>query len=204
MTEIKGFIHRSVPAFLPDILMSGKLSSPVARGQKTPSWYDGSYVYLTPVNTTEAFRDTHGVYFHFDATTLMRDYPKFFINNGNSYGPLSGKGTPGKECGCKWTYNTLAELDGECVKHTLHDMETVLKYDMSKCDGGPEIGFPLEITLLPYLKKITISKKNFESIKSKIPTEYASFIETFESTAGGKRKTKRRRQTKTRRNNKSY
>lgn len=188
MGEIQTFLHKTFPGFLPLIFASNKLSSPVSRGEKSPSWYDGSYVYLTPQNNKNIYKEKGAAILHFDAKSLIRDYPKFFINNGNSFGPLNGRGVAGKDCGCKWTYNTIVELDGPCVKHSLEEIESVLKYDMSKCDGGPEIGFPGEIDLLPYLTKITMPQKQFVDIKSKIPEKYLQYIETFTHLAGGTRK----------------
>jgi hypothetical protein len=184
MTEIQTLIHKTIPRFLSSILERESLFSPIKRGEKPAKWYDSSYVYLTPQNNTNTIKENKSVYFHFDAKSMMRDYDKFFINNGNSFGPLDGKGNP-SNCGCKWTYNTITPIDAPCAKKTLDEIESVLQYDMTKCDGGPEIGFPEEVKLLPYLRKITISSKDFETIKGTIPEKFLPYFEVF-STGGRK------------------
>jgi hypothetical protein len=200
MSKIKFLVHRTISKFLPSILESEKLLSPKALGMKSPSWYDGTHVYLTPQTDAITIDESSGVFLYFDAEKVMENHPKFFINNGNSFGPLDGSGDPG-HCDCRWTYNNISDITGPCVKHTLEEIENVLTYDMKKCDGGPEIGFPYQVDLLPSLHKIKISKKEFEQIKNKIPEKFLPYVQVM-STGGKKLKkttTLRRRSYRRRR-----
>jgi hypothetical protein len=195
--EIVMLQHLTTTSNLLKILASGKLLSPQKLGLKPPIWNKdyGTYVFLTPSTTTEFRRSKDDTILHLDAKGLMAKYPRFFINNGNSFRPLNGQMKPytrkNGDCGCNWTYNTLTSVEGPCVKKTLKEIESVLQYDMNVCDGGPEIGFPDEIEILEFLKGITLSKSDYESLKDKVPTEILPLL--LPNTNGGKRRKRKTR-----------
>lgn len=197
---VVAFLHDTTSTNLVKILESGKLKSIEAQGQTLKYKSNASkYVFMTPADgkgiSVPRFGYS-GAILHFNPESLLKAYPRFFINNGNMFGPLDGE-MEGKTCGCHWTYNTMTQLDGACVKHSLKDILDVLQYDFDDCDGGPEIGFENEVDLLPHLMYITMSPKDFETIKSKIPPDYLPYIKVK---SGGKRKTQR----KPRKMSKSY
>lgn len=194
--EILMLHHATLPSFLPKILASGKLLSHQSLGLAPPTWDPdyGKYVFLTPWNTTEFRRTKRDAILHLDAKGVMAKYPKFFINNGNRFRPNTGQKNPytpiNGDCGCEWTYNTLTPVEGPCVKKTLKEIESVLRYDMDDCDGGPEIGFPDEIEILPFLTGITLPSAEFEALKDKVPPALVSLL--LPNPKGGRRRTTRR------------
>ena len=194
--EIVMLHHATSPSFLPNILASGKLLSRERLGLAPDIYHPGNekYVFLTPWNTTELHRGKRDAILHLDAKGVMAKYPKFFINNGNRFGPNNGQKNPytqkNGDCGCEWTYNTISNVEGPCVKKTLKEIESVLQYTINDCDGGPEIGFPDEVEILEFLKGITLSKSQYEKIKDKLPKEVLPLI--VNNTSGGKRRKTRK------------
>lgn len=186
--RIRSFQHATTEDGLLAILESGVLKSAKSMGKQSSAEGEGnSFVYLTPWDSeTPVSRD---IVLHF-APSLLETYPKFFINAGNAFG--EGEGTPsGKTCKkCDWTYNTLRDIKGACVKPTLQEMEEVLVFDMDHCDGGPEVGIPGEVALRPHLTKITMSSAVYERIKERIPDEYADKVV---AQRGGRKHRKTRR-----------
>ena len=199
--EIVMLHHATSASNLPKILASGKLLSHQKLGFEPPSWNKdyGAYVFFTPWNSSDLRKSKHDAILHLDAKGVMAKYPKFFINNGNRFGPNNGQKNPytpkNGDCGCEWTYNTMRNVEGPCVKKTLKEIESVLQYDINDCDGGPEIGFPDEVEILEFLKGITLSKSQYEKIKDKLPKEALPLI--VNNTSGGKRrKTRKARRTR--------
>lgn len=190
--------HSTSVSTLPAILRDGKLSSRASRIHTTNK--AAQYVYLTP-SPEQPSESKHDVILCFNAESLMAEYPKFFINNMNAFGPLDGK-KPAKEseCGCFWTYNTMTDLEGPCVAKSYDEIVKHLTHDINNCDGGPEIGFPGEIHLRPHLTRILIPKNKYESIANDIPKGYEDVI----IKPGGSRrrtiKTRKTRKTKTEQN----
>jgi hypothetical protein len=192
---IKAFQHATDSSSLVPILKSGKITSPIARGEKPSPYYDSRFVYFTPADgvgiQVPRFERRRTVVFHFNPESLLAAYPKHFINGGNAYGPSDGsKGTSQKCSKCDFTYNTITPLSGECVKHSLEEIASVLKYSLDTCDGGPELGIESSVDILPHLMYITISPEDLTTYKADIPAEFLPYMKL---PTGGKRRVRRTR-----------
>jgi hypothetical protein len=190
---IKAIQHATDSSFLVPILKSGKITSPVARGEKPNSYYDSRFVYFTPADGVgipiPRFEPRRSVVFHFKPDSLLAAYPKYFINGGNAAGPGDGSKGMRKTCSrCDFTYNTITPLSGECVKHSLEEIASVLKYSLDACDGGPELGIEGSVDILPHLMYITISAEDLKTYKADIPAEYVPYMKV---PTGGKRRTRK-------------
>lgn len=187
--RIRSFQHDTTEQGLIAILESGSLKSASVLGRTSSAEGEGkSFVYLTPWDSEEPHTKS-GILLHFSPSLL--ESTKFFLNAGNAFG--EGEGTPsGKSCKkCDWTYNTLRQIEGACVKTSLQEMEDVLVFDMGHCDGGPEVGIPGEIPLRPHLTKITMPPAVYERIKQRIPAEYVGDIQVMKGGRRPRRKTRR-------------
>ena len=178
--RIKGFLHQTSASFLVSVLKSGKLKSAALLGQPKRDYYDGTFVYLTPVDGEGIpipFTDVgkNGAAFQFKPS-LLEAYPKVFINTSQSGGPSDGQFNDRNTCRCKSTYNTISAIEGPCVKKTLEEIDAVLRFDMEYCDSGPEIGIPDEVEILPHLMNIAIHPETYQKLKDQIPPEYIPYI----------------------------
>lgn len=196
--KIKAFQHATDSSFMIPILKSGKITSPIARGEKPSFYHDSRFVYFTPADgvgiPVPRFATHHSVVFHFNPESLLAAYPKHFINGGNASGPGDGsKGTRPTCSKCDFTYNTITPLSGECVKHSLEEIANVLKYSLDTCDGGPELGIETSVDILPHLMYITISPEDLKTYKAEIPVEYLPYMKV---PTGGKRRAKRTRKSR--------
>lgn len=190
--RIKGFMHQTSPKFAIEMMKSGKIVSGARLGQKS-LYYNNSFVYLTPVDGEGLpipYTDVgkNDVMFQFKPS-LIEAYPKFFINTSQSGGPGDGQVNPSsKTCRCQTTYNTISPVEGPCVKKTFEEIDAALRFDFGYCDGGPEIGIPDEIDILPHLMNITIHPETYQNVKDQIPSEYVPYIVGVGK--GGKRRFK--------------
>lgn len=150
-----------------------------------------NYVFFTPISEefiNEIVKVSYAShYLVLDLKSLLDDYPLYFINTKNNYGPSNGKGygTNGRCSECDYTYHSnafrikLSEIDSIDIKDHILEEETCLKseeeimdiierifpqnnniYDV--CDGGPEIGvYPTDgnsIMIGSYIKNILVNK----------------------------------------------
>jgi hypothetical protein len=158
-------LHTTGIESLLKILESGHLKSAKALGQKGTEGESEEYIYMTITDGGDKipvpyFGHKSNCVLHFDFGKLIKDFPDFFINEGNSFGPLNGENNKRVKgsCVCRKTFNTMNDLSGRpCAKKSLDDILKELVFDFDHCDGGPEIGFKTdEIPLHKYLQYVTM------------------------------------------------
>jgi len=175
-------LHTTGIESLLKILESGHLKSAKALGQKGTEGESEEYIYMT---ITDGGHEIPVPYFghksdcvlHFDFGKLIKDFPDFFINEGNAFGPLNGENNKRTHsCVCKKTFNTMKDLSGRpCAKKSLDDILKELVFDFEHCDGGPEIGFKTdEIPLHKYLQYVTIHHSMYMKHED-IISEYSKY-----------------------------
>jgi hypothetical protein len=174
---IKTLLHATQS--LEAILRSGFLRSASSLGKHGTQGEDPDAVYLTPT-------DNKGIpvphvnpissVIHLDAKKVFEDFPMFFMNETNAFGPLDGSQFRGK-CTCRKTFNnTHKKKTGPCSYHTLEAIESVLVYDLNHCDGGPEVGIYQDIPIQPYLLYVTVHKKEYDALPQDLKTQYAEVL----------------------------
>ncbi len=161
-------LHSTSIEGLIGILQDGHIKSASALGHRGTLGEDNSYIFMTITNGNSElpvpYYSKHGPILHFDFQKLITDFPDYFINEGNSYGPLSGNVHPNlkhtrKKCECRQTFHALGENNMPCSKKSVAEMLDTLEqleaFNYEYCEGGPEIGFhagnegiPLENYLL--------------------------------------------------------
>jgi hypothetical protein len=161
------------------ILRSGFLRSASSLGRKGTHGEDPDAVYLTPTDNKGIpvpHADTMFSVFHLDAKKVFRDFPMFFMNESNAFGPGDGQPYNGK-CTCRKTYNTThKKKSGPCVYDSFEAIANVLVYDLSHCDGGPEVGIYQDIPLQPYLLYVTVHKKDYDALPQDIRAQYGEML----------------------------
>ena len=168
-----------------------------------------NYVFFTPISKefiNEIMKVSYAShYLVFDLESLLNDYPMYFINTKNNYGPSSGKGYgKNNRCTeCDYTYHSnefrkkLDEIDSVDIKKHILEEDTCVRteeeimdiierifpqnneiYDV--CDGGPEIGvYPNDsssIIIQPYIRKILVNKSKLS--ETQLEKIYSYGIET--------------------------
>lgn len=162
-------LHTTGIDSLLQIFESGHLKSAKSLGKKGTEGESEEYIYMTITDGGDAipvpyFGHKSDCVLHFDFKQLIKDFPDFFINEGNAFGPLNGENNKrvakkdSGSCICKKTFNTMTDLTNRpCAKQNLNDILKELVFDFEHCDGGPEIGFKVdEIPLHKYLQYVTI------------------------------------------------
>jgi hypothetical protein len=166
------------------ILQDGYLSTPQFRGEKSTSHFT-NIIFFTPVSEewfVKSKQNDYALYLDFKA--LLNDYPQYFINISNAYGPHSGKKTSSGSCKCRYTFYSKELMDekkikpifddeGGCGVKTQDEMLDIIQTVYTKikspeeifdyCDAGPEVGVYTpdgKIPLKKYLKYITFKPRN--------------------------------------------
>ena len=117
---------------------------------------------------------THfGIFLDFES--LLSDFPEYFINSGNLYGPGTGKPSKSGKCTCRNTFYSDALLkkitpsSNDCYISTKDEMVDILLKNFPKtkniydlCEGGPEVGIippDGEILLKKYIRHVVFPPK---------------------------------------------
>ncbi len=178
--------HYTSINFLWSIIKTGSLKSAITLNSYESSWYDTNFIYFTPLRKEYiSLENNIAIYLDFEKT--ITKYPKYFINDGDNFGP--GNGIPNKygHCESRYTYysNELqkyykAPKTEKCYLKTMNKilnkiLETnsdniFVKYD----EGSAEIGFYThELELSSLLLYVYLpSKENL----SKIDQEYITSL----------------------------
>jgi hypothetical protein len=208
-------LHSTGDENLIQILKDGHIKSASALGINGTGGEDNSYVYMTVTNGNPElpvpYYNKHGVVFHFHFTKLITDFPDYFINEGNSFGPLNGSvhsyygksQNYKKKCMCRQTFRALGENNMPCSKKSVAEMldalESLEAFNYDHCDGGPEIGFHAGnegIPLKNYLLYVTVPFAMYNKHRDVLESHVASGIVRLPPTGGRtskKKKTMRRR-----------
>lgn len=159
-----------------DILQSGVLRSASMLGRRGTEGEDPDAIYFTPTDNKGIpvpHRSKTQAVFHLDAQKFLQDFPLFFMNETNAFGPLDGQPDPKYGCKCRNTYNTLpTRKSGPCMHETWESIAKMLVYDFQHCDGGPELGVYQEVPLDPYLLYITLPSKEYAKLSPEMKAKY--------------------------------
>jgi len=170
---IKTLLH--ITPSLEAILQSGFLRSASRLGKQGTEGEDVDAIYFTPTDNKGIpvpFSHKTASVIHLDAQRVLQDFPMFFMNETNAFGPLDGQPLKSGSCKCRNTYNTHTKKSGPCVHETLESIANVLVYDFNHCDGGPELGVYQDVPLAPYLLYITVPKKEYSKLPEDLKRRY--------------------------------
>ena len=175
---IRTLIHQT--NIINEILQDGKIRSSADLNKKGTGGESEDVVYFTATDN-RGIPVPHfgrGAAFHFDAQAVMKAFPTFFVNEGNSFGPLTGEpNKKSKACTCRNTYNSYGFGEGICKHKTLQELEELLVYSFDHCDGGPELGIFESIPLdSKYFMYVTVSKSMYDKIPDELKAKYGEKI----------------------------